>query len=390
MEKLSHKFIYYRPHKAGVAHQCPSSLLKPEEFSIRQVAGVRADLGSAAHDVFENLISQNKDVTDDAVIEYSAKHNVDAEGFNGLGWRIFKLQKQYRKLLEKGFLENPISEERWEVQFPNGYGFSCIPDLYEIHSEWAVIVELKMGEVDTGWNMQARDYGVAMMRKFAHHGIKKVYCIVFAPVADYYDVKSYTAEELSVIENEICEHIDQAGQKYLVGEHCPYCDVLLNCPAIKRKIDPISQNIIDIKRKGVMITGAEVEKWRPVVKSMERICSAYKEAELVLLQSLGSIRINKDSELYLADQYKKKLNVGKAIGIACDTFKVKKADFVSRLSMSNKDVEQLVGDVAPDGKKMAYKREFWEQVEEQDAVEKVLQPTRRIRKIQNKKELSNE
>ena len=121
--------IYYRPHKAFLAEQCPSSILRNPTFIPKTKAGIRADLGSASHDAFEHYVVPNIEITDEIIGEIANKHNVDAEGFNGLGWRVRKLQKAWGKIKDQGIFNNPIPEERWSVSLNNGYEYDCIPDL---------------------------------------------------------------------------------------------------------------------------------------------------------------------------------------------------------------------------------------------------------------------
>jgi len=379
--------IYYRPHKAGLADQCPSSMLRNPNFIPKTVVGVRANLGTAAADLFGNVITKGLKLTDELIDDYANKHNVAVDGFEGLAWRAKRLDSKYQKMLEKGFLEQPVAEETFTSILANKYTYTYRPDLYEIHGSWAVIVELKMGEVDTGWDLQSRDYALAMIRSAMADGIKKFYCIVLAPIADYYSVKSYTIDELKDFEKKLIANMNKAGTDYVTGPLCQYCDNLLNCPQIKRSIDPISQSIMKVKPNNITITGEEIQQWRPVIKAMKKICKVYEDTEALLLDRMGTIPLGDGTELYYREQNKKEIDIQGAISVMCDDFGVKKEDFISRLSIGTGDIEALSASTAPPRKKAAQLKAVWEEMKEKDVMKLKLERVRAVRKITQQKEI---
>ena len=106
----NHSEIYYRPHKAFLAEQCPSSMLRNPNLIVKEVVGTPAHLGTACHQVFEHYIVPQMAIEEDDIFKIAKEHNVEVEGYDGLRWRIKKLQTAYTKLLEQGYLKNPIAE----------------------------------------------------------------------------------------------------------------------------------------------------------------------------------------------------------------------------------------------------------------------------------------
>lgn len=374
------KEIYYRPHKAFLAEQCPSSLLRNPKFIPKQQVGVPAHLGTACGYAFEHFIVPRQAIEDENIIEIAKMHNVEVDGYNGLKWRVYKLQNAYAKVLEKGYFRTPIAEEEWQIALKNGYQYRCFADLYEIHAPWGVVLELKMGKVDTGWEYQARDYAMAMIKKFQDLKLTHVYSIVFAPIVDYYNVTKFTIEELLALEDKLLSTMGKVGEQYVTGDGCEYCDNLLSCPGIKRQIDPVSKDIM--AAGGIQkISGDDIRKWRATIKGMKKICDTYDSAEKLILGREGSVDLGNGKELYLRDQYTKEVDAGKAISVLVDDFKVERQDFISKLDITNKNIEILSDSIAPSNGKTKMRKAVWDLLEEKGAMKKVLSHVKATRPI---------
>lgn len=381
----NHNEIYYRPHKAFLAEQCPSSMLRNPNLIVKEVVGVPAHLGTACHQVFEHYIVPQMAIEEDDIVKIANEHNVEVEGYNGLKWRVRKLQTAYTKLLDQGFLKHPISEEKWEVSLKNGYQYTCYPDLYEIHGDWAVIFELKTGKVDNGWEYQARDYGLALRNKFQGMGIKKVFSIVFAPIIDYYNVQEFDMKELTRLEDKLVSSMGKVGEYYVVGDACTFCSNLLNCRAMKSRIDPLTRDIL-AAGKAQNITGADIRKWRGVIKGLKKIVDIYDSAEKLILKREGTIKLSDTTELYLREQYKKEVDAGKAIAVMVDQFGVDRDAFIERLDIKTSSVEALSDTTAPARGMASQRKKVWDAMEKSGAMKKVLQQVKATRPIKLKKE----
>lgn len=338
--------IYYRPHKAGLARQCPSSLLCSPDIKIRSEAGLPAILGRAGHYTYENYISQGVVIEPHVINEIAIKFAVDVNGFNGLGWRVYKLQDKHRRLVEKKMINQLIVERPIPVRLENGYEYTSIPDAIEAFGSWGIVVEVKMGIIDTGWMEQGLSYCLSMLKQFGDTGMGKFYVVLMAPILDYYEVKSFTTEQVLEYEQFIIGQIDKAGKEYCRGDKCQYCPNLLHCQAVGDDIDLYSKDFIETKGRG-QIDLAKIAQWRPIMKAMKKIYETYDKAEKVLLNQCGTIDLGNGKELFLRDEARRKYDVSKTIPIMVDEFHVEREDFVKKLEISSESIKELSDAVAP-------------------------------------------
>ena len=353
------------------------------DFIAKEEVGVPAHLGTACHQLFQTHVSQNIPLSDEDIVKSAQRNNVEVDGYNGLKWRALKMQTAYKKILEAGYFQVPKAEEKSEISLSNGYQYTTYTDLYELHAPWAAVMELKTGKVDTGWEYQARDGALAIFKKYKELGLEYVYAIVFAPVIDYYNVKKFEAAELIELEKRIVSNMEKVGQHYVTGSACPYCDNLRNCKAIKNQIDPMTRDIM--KAGGPQnITGAEIAKWRPIMKSMKKIIDTFEDAEKMILEQAGTIDLGNGTELYLREQYNKKIDAGEAIGVLCDKFGVEKSDFIKKITIKNKDIEALSAMTAPVGGKSKQIKAVWLTMEQDGAMVKELKKVKATRPISKK------
>jgi len=340
------KNIYYRPHKAGLARQCPSSLLCSPDVKIRSEAGLPAILGRACHYVYQNYISQGTVLEPHIINETAIKFAVEVNGFNGLGWRVYKLQENHKKLIEKRMISKPIVERPIVVKLDNGYEYTSIPDAIEAFGNWGIVLEIKTGTIDTGWMEQGLSYCLSMMKEFQNTGMERFYVVIMAPVLDYYEVKSFTIEQVLAYEKFIIEQIEKAGKEYCRGKLCEFCPNLLHCQAVGDDIDLYSKDFIDTKQRG-QIDMAAIAKWRPTMQAMKKIYETYDKAEKLLLTQVGSIDLGDGTELYFKEERRRTYDVSKVIPIMVDEFGITREDFVKKLEISSESIKNLSDATAP-------------------------------------------
>jgi len=251
-------------------------------------------LGTAIHKVFELYTSLGITPTVEQVQEVAHSHNVPMKGYYGLAWRVNLVAEKWKGVAQ--YFTDPQREVELSAVASNGYPITGHPDLLQVWNGYAVIADLKSGEVE-GIDHFAQGMWYAWL-VWKTYQVEKVFVIIFAPMLDVWETRQYTMEQLIELENQFEEWCMQAGHIYSgPNAMCRFCPNATDCPAISRAVDPLVTEFSQIQARGRELTPDDVRQMRPMMKQFAKWAEQFHEAEKILVERFGPIDLGDGTQI---------------------------------------------------------------------------------------------
>lgn len=366
----------FRPSKAPGFMQCPSYIMeyeRPYQLLESDESMEFANLGIACHDLFAQLIVPGEKVTQENILPFCEKHNVEYEGFMGLARKAFLMEKKWQENLAKFFI-GAQSEQFVSAQLSNGETVQGTPDLFKLHGEYALILDLKSGETDLDYTYQLMTYALILYKLHGAAGLETFYLYMWAPVIDSYIGIEITGADLEAFEVELIEQWQKVGKEFKPGPWCGYCDNLEVCPSHRNAFlqmeDQVSKITID-----------NIAQARPIIQAMKKIVEKYENTEKALLEKYPVIDLGDGHELYHQTIMKKSFSAPKVVETLSKDFGIGLDKIGPHLKITKKAIEEISGDNAPPRGKTKYRKEVIESLVANGAATETITKRRSVRRI---------
>lgn len=253
---------------------CPASLyVKPDEMLIKS-SGKPAKLGSAVHEVCENMVNNNLTSLPD-LKEISVRYEIEdmLDELRMLSNFALTAWNGGDKPL-KSYFRNPKCEERNTYSLKaddKDIEFVARSDIEEIIDDRGVVVDWKSGYKQSDYIAQVKCNAFLLAAK--DKTIKEVSTIIVWLRDRTMSVATFTREELRNWMRQLIRRVVRGGENtFGPGEACLYCPRALSCPARKE----LSRGAIEL------FSGSNiVEAGTTMLADPEKVYRAYTQAKMV-------------------------------------------------------------------------------------------------------------
>lgn len=377
-----------RPSKVPGFCQCPGFAVvadKPYRIIASDEDMKPATLGTALHAVFRDYITQNKATNAQNLAPYIEKYNVPYEGYMGLRRKAMVMEQNWGKHMAQ-FFNKPYREREVGYKIEGERVLKGTPDLFQLMGEYAMVLDLKTGEVDLDHMKQLETYALILFRLYENTGLQEVYCYQWNPVLESYNGVKFTAKQLEEFEKFLMSQATKITNKYpdvcleyKIGVWCGYCENVEVCPAHRRAFMQVEQMV-------PKITVEQISTVRPIIKAMGKIIKMYEDTEKALLTKYGTINLGNGYMLAYNDRHDRGYDVPATIRILSKDFGVPTDVIAKHLSIKSSSIDAIAKEIAPQGGKGKKIKEVKEHLEKNDAVFEKITKVRTLRRISTQEE----